>query len=274
MVALCEIIEQNIECCRVHMASLFDLTGKVAIITGASRGIGRSITEALSEAGAKVVLSSRKQEGVDEVAAVIRARGRDALPIAAHSGDKGAQQALAQAALDSYGRIDIVVHNAATNPHFGTLLEAEDSLWQKIIEVNILGNIWLTQAVVPHMRAGGGGAIITIASINGLRPGRMQGIYSMTKAALINLTQTLAMELADDHIRVNAIAPGLVQTKFARAIWENETLAQEIVGRTPLKRLGQPEDIAGLAVYLASPAAGFVTGQTFVVDGGVTIPTL
>ena len=256
------------------MASLFDLTGKVAIITGASRGIGRSIAEALSEAGAKVVLSSRKQEGVDEVANAIRAQGRDALAVAAHSGEKAAQQALAQAALDHYGRIDVVVHNAATNPHFGTLLEAEDSLWQKIIEVNIMGNIWLTQAVVPHLRAAGGGAIISIASINGLRPGRMQGIYSMTKAAIINLTQTLAMELADDNIRVNAIAPGLVQTKFARAIWENETLAQEIVGRTPLKRLGQPEDIAGLAVYLASPAAGFVTGQTFVVDGGVTIPTL
>jgi NAD(P)-dependent dehydrogenase (short-subunit alcohol dehydrogenase family) len=204
---------------------------------------------------------------------MIRAQGRDALPIAAHSGEKDAQRALAQAAIDTYGRIDIVVHNAATNPHFGTLLEAEDGLWQKIIEVNIMGNIWLTQAVFPHMRAAGG-TIINIASINGLRPGRMQGIYSMTKAAIINLTQTLAMELADDNIRVNAIAPGLIQTKFARAIWENETLAQEIVGRTPLKRLGQPDDIAGLAVYLASPAAGFVTGQTFVVDGGVTIPTL
>ncbi len=256
------------------MLSSFDLTGKIAIITGASRGIGRAIAEAMSGAGAKVVLSSRKQEGVDEVAEAIRASGGEALPIAAHSGDKSAQQALAQAAMDAYGRIDILVHNAATNPHFGTLLDAEDGLWQKIIEVNIMGNIWLTQAVVPHMRTADGGAIINIASINGLRPGRMQGIYSMTKAALINLTQTLAMELADDHIRVNAIAPGLVQTKFARAIWENETVAAEITSRTPLKRLGQPGDIAGMAVYLASPAAAFVTGQTFVVDGGFTIPTL
>lgn len=255
------------------MSSSFDLTGKVAIITGASRGIGRSIAEAYSEAGAKVVLSSRKQEGVDEVAHALRAQGHDALPIAAHSGEKNAQRALAQAAIATYGRIDIVVHNAATNPHFGTLLDAEDGLWQKIIEVNIMGNIWLTQAVVPHMRAVGGGAIINIASINGLRPGRMQGIYSMTKAALINLTQTLAMELAEDNIRVNAIAPGLIQTKFARAIWENEALSQEIVDRTPLKRLGQPDDIAGLAVYLASSAAGFVTGQTFVVDGGFTVRT-
>jgi dehydrogenase/reductase SDR family member 4 len=256
------------------MSSQFDLTGKVAIITGASRGIGRAIAEALSESGAKVVLSSRKQDGVDEVAQVLRSQGREVLPVAAHSGEKAAQQALAQAAVDAYGRIDILVHNAATNPHFGTLLDAEDGLWQKIIEVNIMGNIWLTQAAVPHLRAAGGGAIINIASINGLRPGRMQGIYSMTKAALINLTQTLAMELANDHIRVNAIAPGLIQTKFARAIWENDQLADEIVGRTPLKRLGQPEDIAGLAVYLATPAAAFVTGQTYVVDGGLTIPTL
>lgn len=256
------------------MPSLFDLTGKVAIITGASRGIGQAIAEQYSAAGAKVVLSSRKQEGVDAVAHSIRAGGGDALAVAAHSGEKAAQQALAQAALDAYGRIDIIVHNAATNPHFGTLLEADDSLWKKIIDVNIMGSIWLNQAVVPHMRASGGGAIIHIASINGLRPGSMQGIYSMTKAAIINLTQTLAMELASDHIRVNAIAPGLIQTAFARAIWENEQLASAIIARTPLKRLGKPEDIAGLALYLAAPAADFITGQVFIADGGVTIPTL
>jgi NAD(P)-dependent dehydrogenase (short-subunit alcohol dehydrogenase family) len=256
------------------MSSLFDLSGKVALITGASRGIGQAIAARLSEAGAKVVLSSRKQEGVDEVADAIRATGGEALGVAAHNGDKAALQALAQAALDTYGRIDILVNNAATNPHFGPLLDAEDSHWQKIIEVNLMGNVWLTQAVVPTMRANGGGKIINIASVNGLRPGSMQGIYSITKAGVINLTQTLAMELAVDNIQVNAIAPGLIQTKFARAIWEADYLVNPIIQRTPAKRLGQPDDIAGMVVYLAAPASNFATGQVFVIDGGLTIPML
>ncbi|MDL1902210.1 SDR family oxidoreductase, partial [Anaerolineae bacterium CFX9] len=179
-----------------------------------------------------------------------------------------------QRTLDTYGRIDILVNNAATNPHFGPVLEAEDSLWQKTIEVNLMGNVWLTQAVVPAMRSAGGGKIINIASVNGLRPGRMQGIYSITKAGLINLTQTLAMELADDNIQVNAIAPGLIQTKFARAIWENDLLMDEMMKRIPQRRLGQPGDIAGIAVFLASSASDFATGQTFVIDGGITIPML
>lgn len=256
------------------MAGLFDLTGKVAVITGASRGIGQAIAERLAEAGAKVVLSSRKLDGLEAVAAGIRAKGGEALCIAAHNGDKAALQALIQGAADAYGRVDVLVNNAATNPHFGTLLDAEDSLWQKTIEVNVMGNVWLTQAVVPHMRRQGGGKIINIASINGLRPGRMQGIYSLTKAAVISLTQTLAMELAADQIQVNAIAPGLVKTKFARVIWEDETLSKEIIQRTPAGRIGEPDDIAGLAVYLASAASNFATGQVFVVDGGVTIPTI
>jgi NAD(P)-dependent dehydrogenase (short-subunit alcohol dehydrogenase family) len=256
------------------MAGLFDLTGKVAVVTGASRGIGQAIAERLAEAGAKVVLSSRKLDGLEAVAAGIRATGGEALCIAAHNGDKAALQALIQGTVDAFGRVDVLVNNAATNPHFGTLLEAEDSLWQKTIEVNVMGNVWLTQAVVPHMQRQGGGKIINIASINGLRPGRMQGIYSMTKAAVISLTQTLAMELAADQIQVNAIAPGLIKTKFARVIWENETLSNEIIQRTPAGRIGEPDDIAGLAVYLASAASNFATGQVFVVDGGVTIPTI
>jgi NAD(P)-dependent dehydrogenase (short-subunit alcohol dehydrogenase family) len=256
------------------MTQLFDLSGKVAIITGASRGIGQAIAERCAEAGAKVVISSRKQESLNDVAAGIRSKGGEALSVAAHSGDKAALQALAQAAVEAYGRVDILVNNAATNPHFGALLEAEDSLWQKTIEVNIMGMVWLTQAVVPLMRANGGGKIINLASINGLRPGRLQGIYSMTKAAVINLTQTLAMELGIDGIQVNAIAPGLVRTKFARVIWENETIADQIIARTPAGRIGEPDDIAGIALYLASPASAYTTGQVFVIDGGSTIPML
>jgi NAD(P)-dependent dehydrogenase (short-subunit alcohol dehydrogenase family) len=256
------------------MMDLFDLSGKVAIVTGASRGIGQAIAERLAQAGAKVVITSRKPEGIDAIAEAIRASGGEAMAVAAHNGDKAALQNLAQTAIKAYGGVDILVHNAATNPHFGPLLDAEDGLWQKTLEVNLMGNVWLTQAVVPNMRERGGGSIINIASVNGLRPGRMQGIYSITKAAVINLTQTLAMELAEANIRVNAVAPGLIQTKFARAIWENDYLVTPIIQRTPLKRIGQPDDIAGIVVYLAAPASSYATGQVFVVDGGLTVPTL
>jgi NAD(P)-dependent dehydrogenase (short-subunit alcohol dehydrogenase family) len=256
------------------MTNHIDLTGKVAIVTGASRGIGQAIAEGYAEAGAKVVLSSRKQEGLDQAADGIRAKGGEALPMAAHNGDKLALQALVRATLEAYGRIDILVNNAATNPHFGTLLEAEDSLWQKTIEVNLMGNVWLTQSVVPSLRQNGGGKIINIASVNGLRPGRMQGIYSMTKAAVISLTQTLAMELASDNIQVNAIAPGLVKTQFARVLWENETILDETQRRTPAGRIGEPSDMVGMAMLLASSASDFATGQVFVIDGGLTIPLI
>ena len=256
------------------MSELFDIAGKVALVTGASRGIGQAIAERFAQAGAKVVISSRKQDGLDAVADGIRAAGGEALAVAAHSGDRDALRALAAAAVDAYGGIDILVNNAATNPHFGTLLEAEDSLWQKTIEVNLMGPVWLCQAVVPVMRQRGGGRIINIASVNGLRPGRMQGIYSMTKAALISLTQTLAQELAPDNIRVNAIAPGLIKTRFASALWTNEELAEQILSRTPQRRFGEPDDIAGMALYLAAPASRFATGQVFVVDGGISLPLL
>lgn len=250
------------------------LSGKVAIVTGASRGIGQSIAETLAQAGAKVVIASRKQDDLDKAAASIKEKGGEALPVAAHTGKKDTLTALVQKTMDTYGRLDILVNNAATNPHFGTLLDAEDSLWQKTIEVNIMGNVWLCQAAVPHMRSGGGGKIINIASIVGLNPGRFQGIYSATKAAIISLTKTLAMELGSENIQVNAIAPGLVQTKFAQVLWESESMMEVVQTRTPLGRIGQPEEIAGLALWLASPASSFTTGGVFVVDGGITLGSL
>ncbi len=256
------------------MSDLFNISGKVAIITGASRGIGKAIAARFGEAGAKVVLSSRKQESLDEVSAEFTALGYDTIPIAAHNGNKDALNALVEQTVATYGGVDVVVNNAATNPHFGTLLDAEDSMWQKTIEVNLLGNVWLTKACVAQMRERGGGKIINVASVNGLRPGTYQGIYSITKAAVINLTQTLAMELASDNIQVNAIAPGLIKTKFAQAIWENDTLLEGVTNRTPAGRVGEPDEIAGIAHYLAAPASNFATGQVFVIDGGITVPMI
>ncbi|TVR23559.1 MAG: glucose 1-dehydrogenase [Anaerolineaceae bacterium] len=256
------------------MDNLFDLNGKVAIVTGSSRGIGLAIAERYAQHGAKVVLSSRKQESLDAVAADMRDKGYDVLPVAAHNGDKEALARLVDATIQHYGGLDIVVNNAATNPHFGNLIDSEDSMWQKTFDVNIMGNFWLCQAAVPAMRRRKGGKIVNIASINGLRPGTFQGIYSMTKAAVISLTKTLAMELAGDNIQVNAIAPGLIKTYFAQAIWDNETVAQSIIERTPQRRIGEPDEIAGMAVYLASAASNFATGQLYVIDGGVTLPML
>ena len=256
------------------MNNLFDLNGRVAIVTGASRGIGRAIAEALADYGATVVISSRRQDSLDEVTADMKQASRNAVPIAAHVGEKESLHALVDQTMDQLGRIDILVNNAATNPHFGPILESEDSMWQKTLEVNIMGNFWLCQKVVPIMREQGGGKIINIASIVGISPGNFQGIYSITKAGVISLTQTLAMELGADNIQVNAIAPGLVQTKFARAIWENDTLLDMVQQRTPVGRIGQPEEIASLVVWLASGSSGFATGGVFVVDGGVTVGSL
>ena len=256
------------------MADPFDLTGRVAIVTGASRGIGRAIAEQYARAGAKVVLSSRKQDALDEVAELIRHAGGEAIGIAAHNGDKEALQSLVEQTVNRYGKLDILVNNAATNPHFGTILEADDSYWRKTIAVNLMGNVWLSQAAVKVMRAGGGGKIINVASIVGVNPGRYQGIYSITKAAVISLTKTLATELGADNIQVNAIAPGLVQTKFAEALWGNEDLLAQVLAQTPAGRIGQPTDIAGLALFLASSASDFTTGAVFVLDGGLTASSI
>ncbi len=255
------------------MSELFDISGKIAIVTGASRGIGQAIAERMAEAGAKVVISSRKLDGLEAVAAGIRAKGGDATPVAAHNGDREALHNLVARTVEVYGGLDILVNNAATNPHFGPILDAQDSMWQKTIEVNLMGNFWLTQAAVVEMRKRGGGKIVNVASIVGIRPGAFQGIYSVTKAGVISLTRTLGVELAGDNIQVNAIAPGLVKTKFAEAIWSNEVLHNEVLKRTPQGRMGEPDDIAGLAVFLASPAANFITAQVFTADGGLTALT-
>lgn len=256
------------------MSEPFNLTGKVAIVTGASRGIGKAIAGQLARAGCAVVVASRRQEALDEVAAEINASGGQALGIAAHNGDKAALRRLVERTIAQFGRLDILVNNAATNPHFGSTLEADDSYWRKTLDVNLLGNVWLTQAAVRAMRENGGGKIINVASIVGLKPGRHQGIYSISKAAIISLTQTLAQELGADNIQVNAIAPGLVQTKFAQALWGNPDLLEQVLAQTPVGRIGQPQDIAGLALLLASSAADFTTGAVFVVDGGLTAKSL
>ncbi len=256
------------------MADIFNLSGRVAIVTGASRGIGKSIAEEFALSGAKVVLASRKQNALDEAAAEIRGRGGDAIGIAAHNGDKDALKALVEDTVSHFGAVDILVNNAATNPHFGSTLEAADSYWEKTIGVNLMGNVWLSQAAVKVMKAKGGGKIINVASIVGLNPGRNQGIYSVTKAGVISLTKTLAGELGADNIQVNAIAPGLVQTKFAQALWSNPDLLNPILAQTPAGRIGQPRDICGIALYLASAASDFTTGAVFVVDGGASAQSI
>jgi NAD(P)-dependent dehydrogenase (short-subunit alcohol dehydrogenase family) len=253
---------------------MFNLKDKVAIVTGSSRGIGLAIAKRYAEQGAKVVLSSRKQESLDPIAEEMRNAGHDVVAIAAHNGKKDMLNNLIAQTVERFGGLDILVNNAATNPHFGSMLDSEDSQWQKTFEVNIMGNVWLCQAAVPQMRERGGGKIINVASVNGLRPGSFQGIYSMTKAAVISMTQTLAMELASDNIQVNAIAPGLIKTYFAQALWSNDDLLAGVQARTPMSRIGEPDEIAGMAVYLASAASSFVTGQTMVVDGGITVPMI
>jgi NAD(P)-dependent dehydrogenase (short-subunit alcohol dehydrogenase family) len=256
------------------VSQLFDIRGKVAIVTGASRGIGQAIAEEFAQAGAKVVVSSRKQDSLDAVADEIKNADGEAIGIAAHNGKKEDLYALVDKTVEHYGTVDIVVNNAATNPHFGTILDADDSYWQKTIEVNVMGNVWLSQAVVKVMRANGGGKIINVASIAGLNPGQFQGIYSATKAAVISVTKTLAMELGSENIQVNAIAPGLIQTKFAKALWDNEQLMEQILAKTPANRIGQPTEIAGLALFLASSASDFTTGAVLVADGGITLGSL
>jgi NAD(P)-dependent dehydrogenase (short-subunit alcohol dehydrogenase family) len=245
------------------------LTGKVALITGGSRGIGRAIALGFARAGAQVVVASRKQAGVDAVAAEIRQLGGMALGVAAHVGEETAIVTLVEKTLAAFGRIDVLVNNAATNPHFGPLLDATTAQWDKIMQVNLRGVFLLCRQVVPGMRERGGGSIINIASIEGLRPSKVLGVYSVSKAALLLLTQALAQELGPYGIRVNALAPGLIKTDFSAAMWQSPALAEAVAAHTPLQRLGEPEDVVGAALFLASSASAYVNGAVITVDGGL-----
>ena len=252
-------------------STLFDLTGKVAMITGSTRGIGRAIAEEMARAGARVIISSRKADACEEVAAAIRAEGFEALPIACNISKKAELENLVAETRKAYGKIDVLVCNAALNPYYGPMAGASDEVFTKIMAVNIQSNLWLCNMVMPEMAERKDGSVIIVSSIGGLKGSTVLGLYCISKAADFQLVRNLAVEWGEHNIRVNAIAPGLVKTDFAKALWDNpETLAKVEAG-TPLRRIGESIDIAGAAVFLGSKAGSWMTGQQIVIDGGVTI---
>ena len=248
--------------------NLFDLSGRIALITGASRGIGEATARLLAEQGAHVIISSRRQEALDPVAESIRSAGGQATAIAAHQGDSEALKALMERISSEFGKLDILVNNAATNPYFGHVLDTEPGMIDKTLQVNIKGYFELSQMAGQLMKRQKSGAIVNTASINGIKPGWYQGIYSVTKAAVINMTQSFAKECGPLGIRVNAVLPGLTETKFASALTQNEDMLQRFLPNIPLGRVAQPEEIAPAILYLVSDAASYVTGTTLTVDGG------
>jgi NAD(P)-dependent dehydrogenase (short-subunit alcohol dehydrogenase family) len=253
------------------MSTPFHLTDKVAIVTGSSRGIGKSIAETMAALGAKVVVSSRKADACEAVADGIRNAGGDATVIACNISRKPEIEALVAATLKAYGRIDILVCNAAVNPVFGPLASLSDEAFDKIMGANVKSNIWLANLVIPGMADRGGGAVVIVSSIGGLRGSEVLGAYGISKAADFSLARSLAVEWGPKNVRVNCIAPGLVKTDFARALWEDEARLAVRTARTPLRRIGTPDEIGPIAAFLASPAASFITGEVIVADGGVTI---
>ena len=252
------------------MSGLFDMAGRVAIVTGSSRGIGKAAALELVRAGARVVISSRKQDACDAVVAEIELEhgpGR-AIAVAASIADKAGLQALVDATIAAFGQVDVLVCNAASNPYYGPQEGISDEQFRKVLDNNIVSNHWLIQMVAPAMRARGEGSIVIVSSIGGLKGSATIGAYCISKAADMQLARNLALEFGPDGVRVNCVAPGLVKTDFARALWEDPARLKAVNDTVPLRRIGEPEDIAGAIVYLAGPASRFMTGQTIVVDGG------
>lgn len=252
------------------MRDLFDLTGKVALLTGASKGMGLAMASALADHGATVVISSRKQDQVDQAAAGINAKFEDerVIPIVCNIGYKEQLANLVAAAHDAAGPIDIVVGNAGVNPYYGKTSEIPDDAYEKTMRANVQSNLWLAQLVAPDMVANGGGSMMFTSSIGAFKPSEMLGTYGMSKLALIGLVRNLAQEFGPSGIRVNAVCPGLIRTDFARELWDNPEVEARIATEIPLRRLGEPEDLAGIVVYLASDAGRYMTGQALTVCGG------
>lgn len=249
----------------------FDLSGKVAVITGSSRGIGCAAAHALAAVGAKVVISSRRAEPCDIVAQEIRAKGGEALVVPCNISRKPDVEALIAETEKAWGQVDILVCNAAVNPVYGPLSNLSDAAFDKIMNANVKSNLWLSNLVLPGMAKRGGGAVVIVSSIAGIRGTPVIGGYGISKAADFALARNLAVEWGPQNIRVNCVAPGLVKTDFARALWEDEATLKQRLAATPLRRIGEPEEIGGIVAFLASPAASFITGQAIIADGGVTI---
>jgi NAD(P)-dependent dehydrogenase (short-subunit alcohol dehydrogenase family) len=268
MTALCN--RKNNKGARIVKGTPFDLTGQVAIITGSSRGIGRASAELLAKLGARVVISSRKADACEEVAAGIRKAGGDAHVIPCNISRREEVEGLVTGAIKHYGKIDILVCNAAVNPYYGPLLDIKDEAFDKIMGSNVKSNIWLCALAIPAMAARGKGSVVIISSIGGLRGSTVIGAYGISKAADFALCRSLAGEWGPKGVRVNCVAPGLVKTDFAKALWEDEERLKRRCATTPLRRIGEPDEIAGAVAYLGSDASTFMTGQTIVVDGGVT----
>ncbi len=250
---------------------MFELTGQVAVVTGSTKGIGRAIAEEMARAGAKVVISSRRAEACEEVAAAIVKEGHEAIAIPCHIARKADCEALIARTREKWGRVDALVCNAAINPYYGPMAGLSDDIFTKVMETNVRSSLWLANLVRPEMAARRDGTITIVSSIGGLKGTDILGMYALSKAADFQLARNLAVEWGPDNIRVNCIAPGLVKTDFARALWEDPVLRKGSEDRTALRRLGEPEDIAGAAVFLASRAGRWITGQTIVIDGGRTI---
>ncbi|MFP4323755.1 MAG: SDR family NAD(P)-dependent oxidoreductase [Anaerolineales bacterium] len=248
------------------------LKDKVAIITGGSRGIGYAIAAAYLREGARVVIASRKAEPLTVAAAQLADEtGGQVHAIPAHAGQPEALEALVAGTVEHFGGLDILVNNAATNPHFGPLVQAEESQWDKILQVNVKGYFFASKYAAAHMAAHGGGKIVNVASVVAFQPGYMMGVYSVSKAAVVMMTKVLAQELAADNIQVNALAPGFIRTQFSQALWTNDGLLSRLEEQTPAGRMGDPEEIAGGAVFLASQESNFMTGESLIIDGGITL---